>query len=662
MPSRTGRSTILVVSTLSLVVATTGRSQLQLHQTPLSVGPPNEHVASQSIVEPHEERTHDPYMPGQGQVAGGAKSAPAVVQRGPYVSIQVNVDANGQNIIGDAANEPSIAVSPTAPANMVIAWRQFDATASNFRQAGIAYTLDSGQIWTFPGVLDPGVFRSDPVLAADADGTFYYNSLTVNGDYFCTIFKSTDGGMHFDQGVYALGGDKLWMDIDRTGGIGHGHLYAAWDYAGCCGDNWSTRSRDGALTFDDPIPILGQPIWGVTAVGPDGEVYVAGRSYTSSAQIVVAKSSTLRDPAAPLAFDFSRIVDLGGSHRYYTGVGPNPGGLMGQVWVATDPTEGPGRGHVYTLCSVDPPGADPADVMFARSTDGGLNWSPPIRVNDDPSDNGAWQWFGTMSVAPNGRIDVVWNDTRDTESFAHSELYYAFSNNGGLTWSANTPLSPSFNSLVGWPNQDKLGDYYDMISDNAGVNVAYAATFNGEQDVYFLRIGDRDCNGNERPDTEDVATLFSKDCNENRAPDECERDCNNSGYPDSCDLVDGSSEDCNTNLVPDECDPDFDHDGTTDDCDSDRDGDGAENALDICPFTPLGLAVNATGRPIGDSGDCIISLLDVVRLPICLRGPAIPQPDSYCSRLYDFPHASQPADLDVDLWDFAEFQKAFMGE
>ena len=41
---------------------------------------------------------------------------------------------------------------------------------------------------------------------------------------------------------------------------------------------------------------------------------------------------------------------------------------------------------------------------------------------------------------------------------------------------------------MGYPNQDKLGDYYDMVSDNTGAYLAYAATFNGGQDVYFLRI------------------------------------------------------------------------------------------------------------------------------------------------------------------------------
>ena len=84
------------------------------------------------------------------------------------VSFQVNVDASGQNIPGDAANEPSMCVDPTDPNRMSIGWRQFDSVTSNFRQSGWAYSTNGGLAWTFPGKLDAGVFRSDPVLAADA--------------------------------------------------------------------------------------------------------------------------------------------------------------------------------------------------------------------------------------------------------------------------------------------------------------------------------------------------------------------------------------------------------------------------------------------------------------------------------------------------------------
>ena len=55
-----------------------------------------------------------------------------------------HVDALGLNIVGDAANEPSIAMDPLNPDMMVIGWRQFDTISSNFRQAGYGYTTDGG--------------------------------------------------------------------------------------------------------------------------------------------------------------------------------------------------------------------------------------------------------------------------------------------------------------------------------------------------------------------------------------------------------------------------------------------------------------------------------------------------------------------------------------
>jgi len=54
--------------------------------------------------------------------------------------------------------------------------------------------------------------------------------------------------------------------------------------------------------------------------------------------------------------------------------------------------------------------------------------------------------------------------------------------------STNVKLSESFDPLVGWPNQQKMGDYYEMISDNTSAHLAWANTLNNEQDVYYTRI------------------------------------------------------------------------------------------------------------------------------------------------------------------------------
>jgi hypothetical protein len=126
--------------------------------------------------------------------------------------------------------------------------------------------------------------------------------------------------------------------------------------------------------------------------------------------------------------------------------------------------------------------------MFTRSTDDGGTWSNPIRVNNDPVDDMADHWFGTMSVAPNGRIDAVWDDTRIDPNHVLSQLFYAYSLDFGATWLGNIPLSVPFDSQIGWPSQNKIGDYYQMVSDDTGVDLAFAATFTGGQDVYFMRI------------------------------------------------------------------------------------------------------------------------------------------------------------------------------
>lgn len=431
----------------------------------------------------HHEFVNDPYMPNVTRAV-----SPAFRERGVnYFTHQVNVDADGNNILNDAGNEPSIAVDPTNPNRMAIGWRQFDNISSNFRQAGFGYTLDGGETWTFPGVIDPGVFRSDPVLDSDSEGNFYYNSLTVeNGnDYVCDVYIIDQGGVTWDDGTDARGGDKQWMVVDRTNGIGDGNIYAAWNQSfSTCYPGFFTRSTDGGAFYESCVEIDGTPYWGTLAVGAEGELYVSGKNFNGP---MVAKSTTAQDPGEVVDWDFYETVELGGDLSYSTG--PNPGGLLGQAWVATDVSGGEHHGNVYLLASINPSGSDPLDVMFAKSTDGGVTWDNPVKVNDDQSTS-YWQWFGTMSVAPNGRIDVIWLDTRDhpVGQQYHSSLYYAYSMDGGETFSENERLSDSFDPHVGWPQQNKMGDYFHMYSDDEYAHLAWANTLNGEQDVYYTRI------------------------------------------------------------------------------------------------------------------------------------------------------------------------------
>ncbi|NOU13160.1 MAG: hypothetical protein HOO92_04210, partial [Methylococcaceae bacterium] len=77
----------------------------KIHQRPISVSQKGLFLASLAI-------------------ASVAQAGPSpVVSFGAYNSHQVNVDVFGQNIPGDRGNEPTIALNPLNPANIVIGWR-----------------------------------------------------------------------------------------------------------------------------------------------------------------------------------------------------------------------------------------------------------------------------------------------------------------------------------------------------------------------------------------------------------------------------------------------------------------------------------------------------------------------------------------------------------
>src|SRR5437762_4476079 len=134
----------------------------------------------------------------------------------------------------------------TPPTNRRLPWIR--AMAAGLQSVGgslIALNLTSGRVggdsplmaanWTFPGVLETNVFRSDPVLNATEIGDFFY--LSLRETFYDDIWRSTDGGQAWTRLTFGdvTGGDKEWFTIDKTNGTGHGFLYHAWSTSG---NNW----------------------------------------------------------------------------------------------------------------------------------------------------------------------------------------------------------------------------------------------------------------------------------------------------------------------------------------------------------------------------------------------------------------------------------------
>src|SRR2546421_797407 len=255
-----------------------------------------------------------------------------ISQFGTFTSFQVNVDANGNNILGDAANECSISVDPTNLSKMTIAWRQFNSVTSNFRQAGWGFTTDGGAHWTFPGVLQNGVFRSDPVTNSDEIGNFFYLSLQsdVNQSFFCDdLWRSTNGGQSWverspDRG--AGGGDKEWFTIDKTNGPGHGFQYQADDGFNCSGGGVQfQRSTDGGVTWQAPIIIPQGPVYGTLDVDTNGNLFIGGEGNT----FYCVRSSNAQIGGQTPTFYQVTSVNIGGDLR---GGGIKSAGLTRQCF------------------------------------------------------------------------------------------------------------------------------------------------------------------------------------------------------------------------------------------------------------------------------------------------------------------------------------------
>jgi hypothetical protein len=132
------------------------------------------------------------------------------------------------------------------------------------------------------------------------------------------------------------------------------------------------------------------------------------------------------------------------------------------------------------------------------------------------------------------------------------------------------------------------------VFDQGGEVTLYAAgtfmTAGGHASAHIAKWDcTPDCNGNEVPDSVDMANCppaapACADCNGNNALDECDiagpesEDCNGNGVPDECDIagcnsqVDPSCGDCNLNDIPDGCDiaamtsNDTDMNGIPDEC------------------------------------------------------------------------------------------------
>lgn len=272
-------------------------------------------------------------------------------------------------------------------------------------------------------------------------------------------------------------------------------------------------SDDGGQTFGEPVHAaddlwLTEDVEGMKSppellVGTEGEVYAFfGES------VRLGEGGTREEPGDETLPGSLHVAISEDGGETYEGVTvytePPPTRSSAFLWSPRADIDR-GNGNLYVVWEQLSNAGQPVAILLSRSTDGGQTWTEAIEVNDEVPDR-EWTYmelFPNLSVAPNGRVDVAWYDPRndptyepdedDGASNAFHDVYYAYSDDEGATWSPNLRITDrSIDRRIGsWATGDVQGPLGITSTDGAAY-IAWDDTRNGteetqSQDIYATR-------------------------------------------------------------------------------------------------------------------------------------------------------------------------------
>jgi hypothetical protein len=374
----------------------------------------------------------------------------AVVSVGPFDNIKATTSAG--------FGEPHIDVNPRNPLNFVAGDNRAISTSSN-----VHVTTNGGLTWTNSTT---GVSQGDPVFAYDSLGNVYYTVLSSG----VRVYKSTNSGTSWTNlgNAFSNGNtDKQWVICDQTGGPYTNNLYLTYSDFSAPVTIRFYRSTNQGTSWSAPFTIFGpgSAQGSNLAVGPDGKVYVLWMG-SGGANLRISSDGGVTFGSQLIVAAYSEPGTLHGSGRQ---VLKGDIRVNGFPQIAADLSTSPNRGNLYTVYAANPVGPDNADIFLVRSTNSGLNWNTfaPLRVNDDVGFTD--QWMPDVSVDNQGRVWVMWYDSRNDPNNILTEVYCAVSTDGGVSFSpsfkvSNQPFNPNSVKVNqgGSPAHYYIGDYHSI--------------------------------------------------------------------------------------------------------------------------------------------------------------------------------------------------------
>jgi hypothetical protein len=391
-----------------------------------------------------------------------------------------------------------VAINPTDSNKLVCGYndaRTGTDTYGDIWRTGWSWSDDGGVTWTHGGIFSHAGYSrgADPLVAFDTTGTAYFAGLAYNypgyaADGSIFLAKSNDGGHTFTvfNKIVATGSgtsnylDKPWLYINPA----NNDIYLAWakrvNAFGVGGTEsmsiWFTRSTDGGTTFSSPIKVSSHsPETGTNkAHGPQITADSATHVYVS--WHTTGTGTLPNPPTSPMKIYISESTDggatFGTNHLVSTNVWGYP-----QRFISMDVD--PSTSRVYiTYC--DSTVMTPRDyhIFVTSATSAAGPWTN-IQVDDATSN---WQYYPSLDVAPNGRVDVIWLDERD----GNVGVYYTASTDGGLTWEANTKVT-SLATGFAWPGVF-FGDYITIASLDAKAQAVWMDNRLGNPEIYTATL------------------------------------------------------------------------------------------------------------------------------------------------------------------------------
>ncbi len=457
--------------------------------------------------------------------------AATVLLAGAGAPADVLIDGDGL-----VQNEISLTTVPGQAGTVVMAYN--DDPYSSGPGLGIAHRQGALGAWTTTQILTPTFIpplggppvimaRSfDPTITADSSGNVYAGFIADNGagDSAMAVSVSADFGQTWGLPVaVALDpppvsnpdpnyrfNDRCQITSDTvSSGAYAGNVYLAWikdrglNQPQPWGDIWfATSATQGATwTYPNPHPVTTEQIINdnpgtdlanipIPTVARDGTVYVAWLDYNvitgGQGRIMLDRStdggvswgadqlvSTINLPPLNVTTQVPSATDA-------LAKGGTP--------IAADPTNANDLYIVYAE-DTDPTDADEADIFLIRSTNGGVAWSAPVKVNHDDSSSGdnILPW---IDVKHDGTIDVAWYDRRNDPNDVLWDVYIAKSTDGGQSFSANVKIS---DAAFATPANLWLGEYLGLAVDSSNAYLAWTSSKSdaARGDVYFDQIDNR---------------------------------------------------------------------------------------------------------------------------------------------------------------------------